>query len=74
MSKGLLIVVSAPSGCSKCTILAQVGKRHEFYFSVSATTRAPREGEEDGVSYHFMTKEGFEKLVQDYGVLEYAQY
>ena len=74
MSKGLLIVVSAPSGCGKGTILAQVGKRHEFYYSVSATTRAPREGEEDGVSYHFMTTEGFEKLVQDDGVLEYAQY
>lgn len=74
MSRGLLIVVSAPSGCGKGTILEQVRKRHEFYYSVSATTRAPREGEKDGVSYHFMTKEGFEKLVSDNGVLEYASY
>ena len=55
MSKGLLIVVSAPSGCGKGTILAQVLKNDNFYYSVSATTRSPREGEVDGVNYHFLT-------------------
>ncbi len=74
MPRGLLIVVSAPSGCGKGTILEEVKKRHEFYYSVSATTRAPREGEKDGVNYRFMTKEGFEKLIEDNGMLEYACY
>lgn len=74
MSKGLLIVVSAPSGCGKGTILAEVLKNDNFYYSVSATTRAPRDGETDGVNYHFLTKEKFEELIAAQGVLEYAQY
>ncbi|MGN0637820.1 MAG: guanylate kinase [Huintestinicola sp.] len=74
MSKGLLIVVSAPSGCGKGTVLAEVLKNDNFYYSVSATTRAPREGEVDGVNYHFTTKEKFEELIAEGGVLEYAQY
>lgn len=74
MSKGLLIVVSAPSGCGKGTVLAEVLKNDNFYYSVSATTRAPREGEVDGVNYHFLTKEKFEELIATGGVLEYAQY
>ena len=74
MSKGLLIVVSAPSGCGKGTVLAEVLKNDNFYYSVSATTRAPREGEVNGVNYHFLTKEKFEELIATGGVLEYAQY
>ncbi|MGN1105187.1 MAG: guanylate kinase [Huintestinicola sp.] len=74
MSKGLLIVVSAPSGCGKGTVLAEVLKNDNFYYSVSATTRAPRDGEVDGVNYHFLTKEKFEELIAEGGVLEYAQY
>lgn len=74
MSKGLLIVVSAPSGCGKGTLLAEVLKNDSFYYSVSATTRAPREGEVNGVNYHFTSKEDFEKLIASGGVLEYAQY
>ena len=74
MSKGLLIVVSAPSGCGKGTILAQVLKNDNFYYSVSATTRSPREGEVDGVNYYFLTKEGFEKLIAEDGMLEHACY
>ncbi len=74
MSKGLLIVVSAPSGCGKGTLLAEVLKKDNFYYSVSATTRAPREGEVSGVNYHFTSKEDFEKLIASGGVLEYAQY
>lgn len=74
MSKGLLIVVSAPSGCGKGTILAEILKNDNFYCSVSATTRNPREGEVDGVNYHFLSKEQFEKLVADAEMLEYAQY
>ena len=72
MSKGLLIVVSAPSGCGKGTILAEILKNDNFYCSVSATTRNPREGEVDGVNYHFLSKEQFEKLIADAEMLEYV--
>lgn len=74
MSKGLLIVVSAPSGCGKGTILSQVLKNEQFYYSVSATTRQPREGEIDGINYHFMNRLHFEELIQGNGMLEYAEY
>ncbi|MBE6862657.1 MAG: guanylate kinase [Ruminococcus sp.] len=74
MSKGRLIVFSAPSGCGKGTMLAEILKDDSFYLSVSATTRAPREGEVDGENYHFLTKEKFEELIANDGVLEYAKY
>lgn len=74
MNKGLLIVVSGPSGCGKGTILAEVLKNDNFYYSVSATTRAPRPGEVDGVNYNFLTKEKFEELINNDGMLEHACY
>ena len=74
MDKGLLIVVSAPSGCGKGTLLEEAGKRHDFALSVSATTRAPRPGEEEGVSYYFRTREQFEQLIASDGLLEHAEY
>lgn len=74
MNKGLLIVVSAPSGCGKGTILAEVLKDGNYYFSVSATTRAPREGEKDGVNYRFITKDAFEELIRENKMLEYTEY
>ena len=74
MNKGLMIVVSAPSGCGKGTVLNEILKDKNFYYSVSATTRAPREGEADGVNYHFITKAEFEKLIAENGMLEYAKY
>ena len=73
-NKGLLLVVSAPSGCGKGTILGEILKDDSFYYSISATTRAPREGEQDGVYYHFITKEEFEQRIAQGGMLEYAQY
>lgn len=72
--KGQLIVVSGPSGCGKGTILAEILKDDSFYYSVSATTRSPREGEQDGVNYHFLTREKFEELINSGSMLEYAQY
>lgn len=72
--KGLLIVVSAPSGCGKGTILGEILKDDRFYYSVSATTRQPREGEVDGVNYRFMTVEQFEAHIEEEAFLEHAVY
>lgn len=73
MNKGVLYVVSAPSGCGKGTILETVLKNNKnIYYSVSATTRNPREGEVDGVNYFFHTREEFQKLIDNNGMLEYA--
>ena len=75
MSKGTLFVVTGPSGAGKGTVLNRVFQQIEkLHFSVSATTRAPREGEVDGVNYHFMTKEQFESLIAQDRFLEHAQY
>ncbi len=74
MSKGLLIVVSGPSGCGKGTILAEILKDEKFFYSISATTRNARPGEIDGVNYHFLTKDKFEELIENDGMLEYASY
>ncbi len=73
--KGTLFVISAPSGCGKGTILEEVFKRVDnLYFSVSATTRSPRPGEVDGVNYFFKTVDEFKEMVDNDGVLEYAQF
>lgn len=75
MSKGLLIVFSGPSGVGKGTVLKEYLKnRDNIAFSVSATTRAPREGEVHGQHYFFLAKEAFEELVQNDGMLEHAQF
>ncbi len=74
MNKGLLFVVSGPSGCGKGTVLAEILKDDRIFYSVSATTRSPRPGEADGVNYHFLTKERFEELIGQDGMLEYAEY
>ena len=72
--KGILIVVSAPSGCGKGTVLSEILKDESFYYSVSAATRQPREGEINGVHYNFMSKEEFENHINNGDMLEYAQY
>lgn len=75
MKKGLLIVISSPSGGGKGTILKELFKRQEnLRMSVSATTRAPRPGEEHGVHYFFISKEEFQKNIDDGAMLEYARY
>ncbi len=73
-NKGRLIVFSAPSGCGKGTMLAEILKDKNFYCSISATTRSPREGEIDGVNYYFLKKEDFEKKISNNEFLEYACY
>ena len=75
MSKGKLLVLSGPSGVGKGTVLGELMKRRtDMCFSVSATTRSPREGEVDGVNYFFVSKERFEEMIQNNELLEYAQF
>ena len=74
MRKGLLLVISGPSGCGKGTVLKEVMKKQNLYYSISMTTRQPREGEVDGVQYYFVSKEQFEMLIAQNGVLEHAEY
>lgn len=74
MNKAKLFVVSAPSGCGKGTILAEVFKDADVYYSISCTTREPRVGEKDGVNYYFVDKEKFNKMVEENGFLEYAMF
>lgn len=72
---GLLLVMSGPSGCGKGTIVRELlAKREDTVLSVSATTRAPRPGEVDGVHYHFIQKEEFLRMIGENAFLEYAEY
>ena len=72
MSKGKLFIVSGASGVGKSTVLSRVmAQRDDLRFSVSATTRAPRPGEVDGVSYYFVTKEKFEDMIARNEFVEY---
>ncbi|MGY0372135.1 guanylate kinase [Clostridium sp. JNZ J1-5] len=72
-SKGLLLVISGPSGAGKGTICKELIKRNDFWLSVSATTRAPRDGEIDGQNYYFFKKEQFLDKIRDDDFLEYAE-
>ncbi len=73
--KGILVVVSGFSGVGKGTLMRQLTERYGYYsLSVSATTRAPREGEEDGREYFFRTQEEFERLIEEDRLIEYACY
>lgn len=70
------IVISGPSGSGKSTLLKRLLEKYpdRFGFSVSHTTRAPREGEKDGREYNFTDKEAFLKLVDEGGFIEHAQF
>ena len=75
MSKGKLVVISGASGVGKGTVLGiMMQKREDLFFSVSATTRKPREGEVDGVNYYYKTREEFENLIRNGEVLEHTEY
>lgn len=72
--KGAILILSGPSGCGKSTLLKEVYKDiDDYYFSISTTTRAPRVGETNGVDYFFVTKEEFEKDIENGDFLEYAK-
>lgn len=74
MKKGLLIVISGPAGSGKGTVNARLLESEDFAYSVSATTRAPREGEVDGKNYHFISAWEFERRIREGEMLEYTNY
>lgn len=75
MSRGILTVVSGFSGAGKGTLMKRLMEEYDNYaLSISVTTRDPRPGEEDGVSYFFRTEEEFDRMVEEDAFLEYARY
>lgn len=73
MRKGLLVVVSGPSGAGKGTICQALLEKTPLAYSVSATTRKPRAGEVDGESYYFLSVEAFEEMIEKDELLEWAK-
>lgn len=74
-SPGRLILVTGPSGVGKGTLVARLMQRHpDLWLSVSATTRSPRAGEEEGRHYFFLSREAFERQVASGGFLEWAEF
>ncbi len=75
MSRGKLFVISGASGVGKSTVLQKVmAARQDLRFSVSATTRPPRPGEQDGVNYYFVNRERFLEMIQEEEFLEYDEH
>lgn len=75
MSKGKLLVISGPSGVGKGTIVKQLlARRPKVSLSISCTTRAPREGEKEGESYFFLSKDKFKEMINGGGFLEYSEH
>ena len=73
--KGLLVVISGPSGVGKGTVVKELlSRRDDLRLSVSATTREIREGEKDGVNYHYMTEKEFFDIKAEGGFIEFAEY
>ena len=74
--RGLLIVLSGPSGVGKGTVRKELFQQPDtnYEYSISMTTRSPREGEQDGVDYFFKSRNDFEQLIKEGKLLEYAEY
>ncbi|OLO40837.1 guanylate kinase [Alkalihalophilus pseudofirmus] len=73
--KGLLVVLSGPAGVGKGTVCSALRQENtDIQYSVSATTRAPREGEVDGVNYFFKSRDEFEEMIKNDDLLEWAEY
>lgn len=73
-SRGQLVVISGPSGAGKTSVCRALKQRPDVEFSVSATTRAMREGERDGIDYHFLSREDFQRRLGENQFLEWATY
>lgn len=75
MAQGKIIIISAPSGCGKSTIIGELMRRGnvQMQFSVSATNRSPREGEVNGVSYHFLRDEEFKEAIVNDAFVEFEE-
>ena len=71
---GRLFVISGPGGVGKSTITREVARYDQFFLSISLTTRSPREGEEDGVHYHFVSREEFESRIANNEFMEWAEF
>ena len=74
MSRGKIIVISGFSGVGKGTVMKELVKSDDYALSVSATTRAPRPGETEGISYFYKTTEEFENMIKANDLVEYASY
>ena len=74
LTRGKTFIISGPSGVGKGTVLKELFKKRDMYCSVSATTRAPRNNEVDGVHYHFMDVEEFRTMIAEDALLEHAEY
>ena len=75
MVKGKMFVISGPSGVGKSTIVSEVlRKKEDIFLSVSATTRAKRNGEEEGINYYYKTEAEFLKMLEEGEFLEWAQF
>ena len=73
-TRPLFVVMSAPSGCGKTTLIDMLLQEYpDLQYSISCTTREPRDGEEDGIDYHFMSVERFRELLDENAFLEYAE-
>ena len=71
--KGQILIISGPSGSGKSTLLSRLLKEeNDLYFSISSTTRAPRQGETEGVNYYFINKDEFKKGIDTDEFLEWA--
>ncbi len=74
MLGGAILVLSGPSGCGKSSLVNEILKEyHDIYFSISTTTRQMREGETEGVNYHYISKKQFEKEIEEGLFLEWAK-
>ena len=70
-----LIILTGPSGVGKGTVVKEIlGKEKNFWLSISATTREPREGERDGENYYFLNQEKFKEMIEQNLFLEWAQF
>ena len=73
-NKGIIFIISGPAGSGKSTIVKKLLQTGRFEFSVSATTRAARPGEENGVQYHFISRDEFDDMLEKDMFLEHAEY